>query len=54
MARGTASGCDAALRPRGSARVAHAGRRRPRGRVHVGARVGHHVAEGSHMEGPRV
>ena len=25
MARGTASGCDTALRPRGSARVAHAG-----------------------------
>ena len=28
VARGTASGCDAALRPRGRARAAHAGRRR--------------------------
>ena len=55
VARGTASGCDTALRPRGRARVARTGRRRhivarPRGRrprdhvVHVGARVGRHVA----------
>ena len=54
MARGTASRCDAALRPRGGARVARTGSRRrtvarPRGRrlrdhaVHVGARVGRHV-----------
>ena len=28
MARGTASGCDATLRPRGRARVARAGRKR--------------------------
>ena len=28
MARGTASGCDVALRPRGRARVARMGRRR--------------------------
>ena len=55
VARGTASGCDAALRPRGRARVARTGRRRrfvarPRGRrprdhaVHVGARAECHVA----------
>ena len=35
MARGTASGCDAALRPRGRARVARTGRRRRIGRGHV-------------------
>ena len=55
MACGTASGCDAALRPRGKTRVARTGHSRravaqPRGRrprdhaVHVGARVGRHVA----------
>ena len=46
VARGTASGCDAALRPRGRARVARTGRRRrtmaqPRGRMprdHAGTR----------------
>ena len=35
MARGIASGCDAALRPRGTARVARTGRRRRIGRGHV-------------------
>ena len=35
MARGTASWCDAALRPRGRARVARTGRRRRIGRGHV-------------------
>ena len=55
MALGTASGCDAALRPHGRARVARTGSRtcivaRSRGRrlrdhtVHMGARVGRHVA----------
>ena len=55
VARGTASGCDAALRPRDRARVARTGSRRrtvvrPRGRrlrdhaVHMGTRVGRHVA----------
>ena len=61
MARGTDPGCDTALRPRGRAR------RGPRGAqvaltrgkettrtVHVGARVGRHVAEGSQVEGPLV
>ena len=46
MAHGTASGCDAALRPRGKARVARTGRMRrvvarPRGRRphdHAGTR----------------
>ena len=61
---GPPRGCDAALRPRGRAAVgprevqkAHkAGTRgrRPRVsmRVHVGARVGRHVAEGSANVGP--
>ena len=40
MARGTASGRDAALRPRGKARVARTGRRRRIGRGHV---VGDHA-----------
>ena len=40
VARGTASGCDAALRPRGRARVACTGRRRHIGRGHV---AGGHV-----------
>ena len=51
VARGSARGCDVALRPRGRATVgpreAHVALtrgRRPRGRVHVGARVGCHVA----------
>ena len=59
-------GCDAALRPRGraaggphEAQEAHRAQtrgRRPRvsTRVHVGARVGRHVAEGWHLERPRV
>ena len=51
VARGSTRGCDVALRPRGramagprEAQVALTRGRRPRGRVHVGARVGHHVA----------
>ena len=60
--RGTDLGCDVALRPRGRARAAHAGRaggadawQEATRTVHVGARVGRHVAAGgSHVEGPRV
>ena len=50
VARGSACACDVALRPRGramagprEAQVALTRGRRPRGRVHVGARVGRHV-----------
>ena len=56
---GPASGCDVALRPRGratagphEAQVALTRGRRPRGRVHVGARVGRHVAGRARSGGP--
>ena len=51
MARGSARGWDVALRPRGratagprEAQVALMRGRRPRGRIHMGARVVRHVA----------
>ena len=48
---------DVALRPRGRTRVARAcgadAWQEATRTVHVGARVGRHVAEGSHVEGPR-
>ena len=58
MAHGTASGCDAALRPRGRARAAHTGASgadawpKPRRRAHVDAREGRHVALGLVSGGP--
>ena len=60
MARRSARGCDVALRPRGRATVGPRGAqvaltsrgRRPSGRVHVGARVGRHVAGGFASGGP--
>ena len=63
---GPPRGCDAAVRPRGRAagdpcEVREVHRARTRGRrpcvstrVHVGARVGRHMAGGWHMEGPQV
>ena len=49
---------DVTLRPRGRTRVAHAcgtdAWQEATQTVRVGARVGRHVAEGSHVEGPRV
>ena len=56
---GPARGCDVALRPRGratagprEAQVALTPGRRPHGRVHVGARVGRHVAGRAGSGGP--
>ena len=43
MARGTAPRCDAALRPRGRARVARTGRKRRIGRSHVAGGHGHAI-----------
>ena len=60
MARRSARGCDVALRPRGRAMAGPRGAQvalarvagGQAGRVHVGARVGHHVAGGFASGGP--